>query len=56
MEYKGEVKYFNGDSEGLRQLKKLLRNKVMYRNVSDFYTAINQLGKGGSSRVKSNFK
>ncbi|CAK88031.1 unnamed protein product (macronuclear) [Paramecium tetraurelia] len=51
LEYKGEVKYFNGDNEGLKQLKILLRNKVMYRNVSDYYQLIKQLGRGGSSRV-----
>ncbi|CAD8144871.1 unnamed protein product [Paramecium octaurelia] len=51
LEYKGEVKYFNGDCEGLKQLKMLLRNKVMYRNVSDFYIPVKQLGRGGSSRV-----
>ncbi|CAD8142012.1 unnamed protein product [Paramecium pentaurelia] len=50
-EYKGEVKYFNGDNEGLQQLKTLLRNKVIYRNVSDYYLPIKQLGRGGSSRV-----
>ncbi|CAD8059761.1 unnamed protein product [Paramecium sonneborni] len=51
LEYKGEVKYFNGESEGLRQLNILLKNKVMYRNVSDFYTPVKQLGRGGSSKV-----
>ncbi|CAD8144768.1 unnamed protein product [Paramecium pentaurelia] len=51
LEYKGEVKYFNGDCEGLKKLKILLRNKVIYRNVNDFYIPIKQLGRGGSSRV-----
>ncbi|CAK85433.1 unnamed protein product (macronuclear) [Paramecium tetraurelia] len=50
-ESKDEVKYFDGNCEDFKQLKRLLRNRVMYRDVSDFYLPIKQLGRGGSSRV-----
>ncbi|CAD8140070.1 unnamed protein product [Paramecium pentaurelia] len=50
-EYKEEVKYFDGNCEEFKQLKRLLRNRVMYKDVSDFYLPMKQLGRGGSSRV-----
>ncbi|CAD8113947.1 unnamed protein product [Paramecium sonneborni] len=50
-EYKGSVKYFVGKDEELRKLKSHLRNRVMFKDVSDFYQPLKLLGKGGSSKV-----
>ncbi|CAD8053629.1 unnamed protein product [Paramecium sonneborni] len=50
-ESKEEMKYFDGSCEEFKQLKRLLRNRVMYKDVSDFYLPMKQLGRGGSSRV-----
>ncbi|CAK59826.1 unnamed protein product (macronuclear) [Paramecium tetraurelia] len=50
-EYKGSVKYFVAKDEELRKLKSHLRNRVMFKDVSDFYQPMKLLGKGGSSKV-----
>lgn len=42
---------FHAEHDDLKKLKHLLRNKVMYRDISDFYVPTQLLGKGSSSKV-----
>ncbi|CAD8118684.1 unnamed protein product [Paramecium sonneborni] len=51
IEYKGTVKYFTAPEQELKIFKRIVKNKIMYREVSDFYQPLKLLGKGGSSKV-----
>ncbi|CAD8059983.1 unnamed protein product [Paramecium sonneborni] len=49
--YKDEIKYFFASTKDLQQLKDLMQGQIMFKDISDFYSPISMLGKGGSSKV-----
>lgn len=51
IDYKNRVKFFLAADSDLRTIRSLLRNQIMFRDVSDFYQPIKMLGKGGTSKV-----
>ncbi|CAD8058056.1 unnamed protein product [Paramecium sonneborni] len=50
-QYKDEIKYFFASTKDLQQLKDLMQGQIMFKDISDFYSPICMLGKGGSSKV-----
>ncbi|CAK91234.1 unnamed protein product (macronuclear) [Paramecium tetraurelia] len=46
-----KVTCFFGDDVTLSKLKEHLRNKIIFQRIQDFYTPLQTLGKGASSRV-----
>ncbi|CAD8141470.1 unnamed protein product [Paramecium octaurelia] len=50
-QYKDEIKFFSAPTKDLQQLKELMQGQIMYKDISDFYTPLYMLGKGGSSKV-----
>ena len=49
--YKDELKFFVAKEEDLQAFKELLRKRILFRDISDFFTPTRMLGKGGSSKV-----
>lgn len=46
-----KITCFFGDEGTLLKLKEILRNKIIFQRIQDFYTPLQTLGKGASSRV-----
>ncbi|CAD8143691.1 unnamed protein product [Paramecium octaurelia] len=46
-----KITTFCGDEKTLATLKEHLRNKIIFQRIQDFYTPLQTLGKGASSRV-----
>lgn len=49
--YKNEIRMFEASCEDLNQLRLRLACRVSFKDISDFYEPIRQLGRGGSSQV-----